>query len=182
MLCRGAAGSTIEIVAKNTSSRASGTTGPRDRRPTASAVFERQVVEAERKAAALIDAARAEAARIRRAAESDAKRTHAEAEEHARRLVLDARASADGVRAEGMELVSNLREMGDVLRSNAERLLHDIQSIHTRMVGELTDVDPGGTGEAGAPTEAPQVAAADEGGPAPEPDDALDVPDFVSRG
>lgn len=77
--------------------------------------------------------------------------------------MLDARASADGVRAEGMELVSQLREMGDALRGNAERLLNDIQAIHSRMVGELKRVAPEGDDAA---------AAADE---------ALEIPDFVAR-
>jgi hypothetical protein len=124
--------------------------------------------------------------------------------------VLDARASADGVRAEGMELVSNLREMGDVLRSNAERLLRDVQSIHARMVGELDRVEPepdstspSAAGEA-AGGEAAGVEAAgesdagesdageaaagefaagerDAGQPAAEDTDVLDVPDFVAR-
>lgn len=168
-------------MAKNTSSRAGSAAGSRTRRPSGSTASERAVVQAERKAAALIDAAQAEADRIRRAAESDAKRTRAEAEEHARRVVLDARASADGVRAEGMELVSNLREMGDVLRSNAERLLHDIQSIHTRMVGELSEVEP--TGEAPEPGVGTHDGApSHERHPAPQDEEALDVPDFVSRG
>jgi hypothetical protein len=51
--------------------------------------------------------------------------------------LLDAHAAADGVRAEGLELVANLRQMGDSLRSNAERLLRDVQLIHTRMVDTL---------------------------------------------
>jgi hypothetical protein len=98
--------------------------------------------------------------------------------------VIDARASADGVRAEGMELVSQLREMGDALRSNAERLLSDIQAIHSRMVRELDRVargpdDPAAfDGEASAP-------AGDEvfdSQPTAPGEDTLEVPDFVSRG
>ena len=102
---------------------------------TSPASAERKLKAAERKAARCEDA-RAEADRLRAAAEADAIKARADAEERARRMVLDARATADGVRAEGMELVSNLREMGDVLRANAERLLHDIQSIHSRMVSD----------------------------------------------
>jgi cell division septum initiation protein DivIVA len=121
-------------------------------------------------AEATVEHAQRESQRIRRAAEADAARIRGEAEEHARRLVIDARASADGVRAEGMELVSHLREMGDALRSNADRLLRDIQAIHSRMVGEL---------ERAAPDEAPQPPGE---APAPTDDEVLDVPDFVSRG
>lgn len=117
---------------------------------------------------AIVDA-RAEAQRIRNEAKADAARIRAEAEEHARGLVLDARASADGVRAEGMELVSNLREMSDVLRSNADLLLRDIQAIHARMIGELERVRPEGA----------DTTAADSA----DPDDrALAIPDFISRG
>lgn len=140
-------------MATNTSSRAGGvgTSKPKPHRP------KRQATNGE--------PARREADRIRRDAEADAARVRAEAEEHARRLVLDARASADGVRAEGMELVSNLREMSAVLRSNADRLLQDIQSIHSRMVGELE--------QAGPPVDAPS---------GPSDDAVLEVPEFVSRG
>jgi cell division septum initiation protein DivIVA len=145
------------IVAKNTSTRAAATRARRAGGDGADA--------------------RRDAERIRRAAEADAARIREEAEEHARRLVLDARASADGVRAEGMELVSQLREMGDALRANAERLLSDIQAIHSRMVGELRRVEPEGGGSA-VPNDNPQ--GADEA--APPADEALEIPDFVSRG
>lgn len=172
---RGPVRATIELVAKDTSTRRAASTGQRGRRPNGPSAPERQAATAEWQAAALIDAARREADRIRRDAEKDAKRTREEAEDHARRLVLDAQASADGVRAEGMELVSNLREMGAALRSNAERLLHDIQSIHARMVGELGELAPAPAAEDPADAALPEP-------PASADDEALDVPDFVSRG
>ena len=125
--------------------------------------------------------ARTEAQRIRKEAETDAARIRAEAEEHARGLVLDARQSADGVRAEGMELVSNLREMSDVLRSNAEILLRDIQAIHSRMVGELEGARPGDADSASGGEAAPEGEAA-SGADTPGGDHVLEVPDFVSRG
>jgi cell division septum initiation protein DivIVA len=151
-------------VPKNTSTRSNGGDGARARE--------------ERKASQTGADARLEADRIRRAAESDAGRIRREAEDHARRVVLDARASADGVRAEGMELVSHLREMSDVLRSNAERLLRDIQAIHSQMVGRLDQVDPAHDDNESAPTSTPSGKAPD---PAAE-DEVLEVPDFVSRG
>lgn len=121
---------------------------------------------------AIVDA-RADAQRIRKEAETEAARVRADAEEHARRLVLDARASADGVRAEGMELVSNLREMSDVLRSNADRLLQDIQAIHSRMIGELEGVTP----EGGRTSRADDAGSPETG---PRDEHVLEVPDFVS--
>jgi hypothetical protein len=89
-----------------------------------------------------------------------------------------------------MELVSNLREMGDALRANAERLLHDIQSIHSRMVSDLEKADP--SWAPNAHPDAPDAGSA-AGEPAPtEPtpaaaptparaDDELDVPDFIPQ-
>jgi hypothetical protein len=76
-----------------------------------------------------------------------------------------------------MELVSNLREMGDVLRANAERLLHDIQSIHSRMVRELEKVGPGvpAGSEPDRATDGPTDA--DSG----NSEQSLEIPDFVSR-
>lgn len=81
-----------------------------------------------------------------------------------------------------MELVSNLREMSDVLRSNAELLLHDIQKIHSRMVGELEQhgVDsPGAAGES-SPSADESVPAADES--SPPADEDLQLPEFLRRG
>ena len=151
-------------MAKDTNTVARTAGSSRRRASDSPTQADRKLTAAERKAAKIIAEAEAKAAKIR-----------AEAEEHAHRLVLDARATADGVRAEGMELVSNLREMGDVLRSNAERLLTDIQTIHSRMVRELDQTDPDGGDSASSGDDQPRVAdepAADE----------LDVPDFIPRG
>src|SRR5262249_6842461 len=117
----------------------------------------------------------------------------AEAEERARGLQLDARATADGVRAEGMEIVSELRQMGDALRSNSERLLGDIQAIHSRMLSRLEGVEAPGTETSGEGAERPSApagsgeppnsehsASSDE--PASANDEELELPDFISPG
>jgi hypothetical protein len=65
----------------------------------------------------------------------------AEAENRARGLLEDARATADGVRSEGLELVSNLREMGNSLRANAERLLGDVQRVHSSLTAQIARVE-----------------------------------------
>jgi vacuolar-type H+-ATPase subunit H len=84
-------------------------------------------------------------AAVKQASEA-AEASRQDSERRSRELLLDARAAADGVRAEGLELVGNLRQMGDSLRSNAERLLQDVQLIHTRMVATLDNADsPAGT-------------------------------------
>lgn len=112
-----------------------------------------------------------------------------ESEKRSRELILDAHGAADGVRAEGLELVANLRQMGDSLRSNAERLLRDVQLIHTRMVATLEDA--GGTpsprgslGRGAARTSTPsssasRAAASNSGRPARGFEDELDVPEFI---
>ena len=64
-----------------------------------------------------------------------------EADERARGVLEDARATADGVRSEGLELVSNLREMGNSLRGNAERLLGDVQRVHSSLVAQIARVE-----------------------------------------
>ncbi|HTX32143.1 MAG TPA: hypothetical protein VMD09_12215 [Solirubrobacteraceae bacterium] len=129
----------------------------------------RKASTTERNAATVVESARAEAERVRRQAHAEAAQIRAEAEEHARRLVLDARATADGVRAEGMEVVSNLRQISDALREMSERVLRDVQAIHTRMVGELERADPTQS------SASPEPASG-------ESDPELDVPDFVARG
>ena len=74
-----------------------------------------------------------------------------EIKERARELLCDARATASDVRSEGLEIAANLREMGDSLRSNAERLLRDVQRIHSQLVARLDRIDAGaGTGAAEA--------------------------------
>jgi hypothetical protein len=131
--------------------------------------------------------ARDEATRLLREAgqaRAQAASALAEAEERARGLLMDARATAEGVRAEGMEIVSELRQMGDALRGNAERLLRDIQAIHSRMLSRLDEVeaelDAGSDSGAGSAQTAPGAEGA-----SPESTseaDELEVPDFVSPG
>jgi hypothetical protein len=93
-----------------------------------------------------------------------------------------ARRTASDARSDGLELVSNLREMGDALRSNAERLLGDVQSIHRRMVAELDREERalGLTSSSGprrpSPGAPPREESRDDGG------DNLDVPEFIPPG
>jgi vacuolar-type H+-ATPase subunit H len=103
-----------------------------------------------------------------------------QAEQHSRELLREVRSGASDVRTEGLELVGNLREMGDSLRANAERLLHDVQMIHSRMVAEIDRVD-GGAGRAPA-SSSRRVGARDRGAPPLVGGDALDVPEFIPPG
>ena len=112
-----------------------------------------------------------------------------DAEQRARELLRDARTAASDVRTEGLELVGNLREMGDSLRSNAERLLRDVQMIHSRMMAQVDRID-GGAGRASAgPAWSPSSRAASGRGrgrvggfESPSDDDVLDVPEFIPPG
>jgi vacuolar-type H+-ATPase subunit H len=113
-------------------------------------------------------------------ATAEATRAREQAEERARELLRDARNAAGDVRTEGIELAGNLREMGDSMRSNAERLLRDVQMIHSRMVAEIDRVD-GGVGRDPSPVreslpgERRRPALSDSG-------EVLDVPEFIPPG
>jgi uncharacterized membrane protein YqiK len=115
-------------------------------------------------------------------ATAEATRAREQAEERARELLRDARSAASDVRTEGLELAGNLREMGDSMRSNAERLLRDVQMIHSRMVAEIDRAD-GGASRAPVRTSEPglrdrerrRASLSDEG-------EVLDVPEFIPPG
>lgn len=161
-------GSTIDLVPKATSAK------PGSSSPSRSSA----AGSTERNANKVVESARQEATRLRSEAKADAARMREEAEEHARRLVLDARALADGVRAEGMEVVSNLRQISDTLRELSERVLEDVEAIHTRMVGELEGVDSGSRAPV-APDAESSPPAVEEPAGSSSAEDELDVPDFV---
>jgi vacuolar-type H+-ATPase subunit H len=103
------------------------------------AEFEQAKTTATSEALTILASAQEQADAVVKQATEAAQASRHESEKRSRELVLDAHAAADGVRAEGLELVANLRQMGDSLRSNAERLLRDVQLIHTRMVATLDD-------------------------------------------
>jgi len=137
-------------------------------RTTAASEALAAVGRAQENAEAMLAEARAEAERVRFDAES-----------RARTQIREARDVAGEVKSEGLELVANLREMGDVLRSNAERLLRDVQGIHSRMVSELDQ----GDATLGAPP--PETRSRGASSPAPPrrpPAGDLDVPEFIPPG
>jgi hypothetical protein len=93
-----------------------------------------------------------------------------------------------------MELVANLRDMGDSLRANAERLLRDVQSIHSRMVAQIDRAETKSGQPGGAAVAAAQRSRADAAGDGPPPrrqgrdrdvppppadGEVLDVPEFM---
>jgi hypothetical protein len=102
----------------------------------------------------------------------------------------EARTVAGEVRAEGLELHANLREMGDSLRSNAERLLRDVQAVHSRMVAELDRIDGGqrpspagrpGPARVGGRSPSDVVAPRRDRGRVADGGEVLDVPEFIPQ-
>jgi vacuolar-type H+-ATPase subunit H len=123
-----------------------------------------RVNAAEEEAREILESARKEAARLRAEAEAEAERQISkatteglvivsDAEQAAERirkeaalkadeLLREARFISDQVQSEGGLTVANLRELGSSLRTNAERLMRDIQAIHSRLRAELERVEP----------------------------------------
>jgi len=138
-------------------------------------------------ALAVVARADSSAEQITTEARETAAATRSAAEERARGLLDDARATADGVRSEGLELVANLREMSNSLRSNADRLLGDVQRVHSRLVAQIERVE-GAAGGRGAGRPATRRRPREETADSPEPrsstvtDDGLDVPEFIPPG
>ncbi len=97
-------------------------------------------------------------------------------------MLRDARATAGSVQTEGLEIVSNLRAMGDSLRSNAERLLRDVQLVHSRMVAQIDRTDGGlpPAGRSGAGISARRGVSGRAA--ARDVADDLDVPEFIPPG
>lgn len=160
----------------------------RDRVAEGDRAAEYRVQAAEEEAAEILGTARREASAVVSEAQrqveqlladgrAEAVQARADSDEQARRLLVDARATADGVRAEGLDLVGNLREMSNSLRSNAERLLQDVQRIHSRMVGQIdTAAAPG------APQASTRSAVRGdhrEQAPSAGSGEVLDVPEFI---
>jgi hypothetical protein len=83
-----------------------------------------------------------------------------------------------------MELVANLRQMGDSLRANAERILRDVQGVHSQLVAKIERVERGlKRPSAGPPrTRADRARVLDEGPFGGEDGGEVpDVPEFIPR-
>jgi hypothetical protein len=124
---------------------------------------------------------------------ADAVKKSEETEARAGDLLRDARTVASDVRTEGMEVVGNLRELGDSLRSNAERLLRDVQGVHSHLMAQIERADaksgisrpaPGSSSRP-AGSDAPRLSVSPRGNrdrdvpPPPADGEVLDVPEFI---
>jgi cell division septum initiation protein DivIVA len=155
-------------------------------RTDAKAEADRLVSEATTKALEVAGRAQDEADRVLAEAKEEAGTLREDIAARARELMHHAEETASELNHEGYHMVGNLRELGDSLRTNADRLLKDVQTIHTRMVAQIERVQA----EAGAPP-VPRRArspgdsdrgAAGDALPPPPDDDELDVPEFVPPG
>jgi hypothetical protein len=82
--------------------------------------------------------------------------------------------------------VGNLREMGNSLRANAERLLGDVQRIHSQLTAQITRAERATGIASGTPGRRARGSAPDlpsnVGRTSPAADDGLDVPEFIPPG
>jgi vacuolar-type H+-ATPase subunit H len=111
------------------------------------------------------------------AAAEAASRNRTDAERYSREMITDARSTAEAVKTEGTELVGNLRQLGDSLRSNAERLLRDVQSLHSQMISRIEAVEAARRAH-GLPTTRPERTRRRASS---EDDEVPDVPEFIPR-
>src|SRR3984957_12913912 len=58
-------------------------------------------------------------------------KTRSEADSKARELIRETREVSGNVRGDGVELADHVKQLGDSLRRNAERLLNDVQGVHS---------------------------------------------------
>jgi len=156
-------------------------------RTEAKAEAERLVSEATGKGLEIAGRAQEEAERTLAEASEETEKLREDIASRARELMRHAEETASELNHEGYHMVGNLRDLGDSLRTNADRLLKDVQTIHTRMVAQIERVQ-GEAGPARAPRRSRSSAgqerdrgAAGDAAP-PPPDDELDVPEFVPPG
>jgi cell division septum initiation protein DivIVA len=156
-------------------------------RAEAKAEADRLVSEATSKGLEIAGRAQEEADRTLAEASGESEKLREDIATRARELMRHAEETASELNHEGYHMVGNLRELGDSLRVNADRLLKDVQTIHTRMVAQIERVQ-GEAGPARSPRRSRSSAdregdqAAGDALPPPPDDDELDVPEFVPPG
>jgi hypothetical protein len=133
---------------------------------------------------AIIARAQESAAEAVTEAAQAAARSRLEAETYSRELLGEARSIAGEVRGEGLELVNHLRQMDDSLRANAERLLRDVQSVHSQMMARIERVEAHQRQVTGRPAERPaerRTGGRPDPGTGSAADGDFDVPEFIPR-
>ncbi len=125
--------------------------------------------DAQARATATTDGAHQEAARIVAEAAAKGEELRRHAHQEAREIVGQAHAAARQALHEGEELSGDLQELSGSLRTNAERLLRDIRATHARLVANLDQAAPAGSGRSARPDPRGDVPA----------DFSADVPEFL---
>jgi len=110
-------------------------------------------------------------------------KTRSEADEKARELIRGARDVSGDVRADGVELADHVRQLGESLRRNAERLLNDVQAVHSTYLDKIDKVDPSRSKlRALEPGSARRSGERGRSSRETDSGDDLDVPEFIPRG
>ncbi len=151
-------------------------------RSQAAAEAESARAEAASEALSIVARAEEEATRQREDATSYAAATREEVDFEVRELLADAREIAGDVRAEGTELSDNLRDLGSSLRTNAERVLRDVQRAHAGLTAALDQVDGGIRAAPLPPAEVGELSEPHvEAEPSPEPESSEPLMERRSR-
>lgn len=110
-------------------------------------------------------------------------KTRSEADGKAREMIREAREVSGSVRGDGVELADHVKQLGDSLRRNAERLLNDVQGVHSTYLAQIDKLDPERTHLRTPSSGSARRSGERRGGArAPDPGDDLDVPEFIPRG
>jgi vacuolar-type H+-ATPase subunit H len=131
--------------------------------------------------------ATSEALAIVARAQENADETLTDAHERAREMLSDARLIAGEVQADGQLLASQVRELGDSMRSNADRLLRDVQAVHSTFLAQVDKLDPSRSALGPGPTRTNSRSSTPRGGtsatstPTRAPGEDLEVPEFIPR-
>lgn len=110
-------------------------------RDDAKVAADKSVTEATNKGLEIVGNAEMEAKRTLDETAAATAKAHEDAAERSRELMRSAQETAAEIRDEGFHMVGNLRDLGDSMRNNAEKLLKDVQMIHTRMVAQIERVE-----------------------------------------
>jgi vacuolar-type H+-ATPase subunit H len=109
-------------------------------------------------------------------------KTRSEADSKARELMREARDVSGNVRGDGVELADHVKQLGDSLRRNAERLLNDVQAVHSTYLSQIDKVDPARSQLRSLPSAGGRSTSTRGRSREGDPGDDLDVPEFIPRG
>jgi vacuolar-type H+-ATPase subunit H len=109
-------------------------------------------------------------------------KTRSEADGKARELMRETRDVSGTVRGDGVELADHVKQLGDSLRRNAERLLNDVQAVHSTYLSQIDKVDPARSQLRSLPSSSGGRSGERRPRGRDDSGDELDVPEFIPRG